>query len=264
MPHHLSTFSSQFSPSPAARHYHPTLSIWLSVDPMADKYPGVSPYTYCGNNPVVLKDPNGRDYEIVVDEKSKTITIRATFYTNAESGETLQNGLDAWNKQSGIYSFQIGQGKKSDIYSINFDLSIAKDKDGQYLDHASIKDEQRGSKYNKFFVTDNLTLAARGETGDGHICKVHSDAPLRTAIHEIGHTIGLGEFFGNNVMVSGGSDSNISSSNVMEILKHAGFVCSGTTSGGSPDESRPTNSIIDCDYHDCGWNGKFRYSPGVW
>ena len=35
------------------------LSLWLSVDPMADKYPSTSPYTYCGNNPVVLKDPNG-------------------------------------------------------------------------------------------------------------------------------------------------------------------------------------------------------------
>ena len=44
---------------PAARHYHPTLSIWLSVDPMADKYPGVSPYVYCGNNPVRLVDPDG-------------------------------------------------------------------------------------------------------------------------------------------------------------------------------------------------------------
>ena len=43
------------------RHYHPTLSIWLSVDPMSDKYPGVSPYVYCGNNPVVFKDPNGRE-----------------------------------------------------------------------------------------------------------------------------------------------------------------------------------------------------------
>ena len=40
------------------RHYHPTLSIWLSVDPMSDKYPGVSPYVYCGNNPVRLVDPN--------------------------------------------------------------------------------------------------------------------------------------------------------------------------------------------------------------
>ena len=44
-----------------ARYYHPTLSIWLSVDPMSDKYPGVSPYVYCANNPVRLVDPNGRD-----------------------------------------------------------------------------------------------------------------------------------------------------------------------------------------------------------
>lgn len=38
-------------PPPAARHCHSgfagtsALSIWLSVDPLADKYPGVSPYT---------------------------------------------------------------------------------------------------------------------------------------------------------------------------------------------------------------------------
>ncbi len=61
MPHHLSTFSFQFSPSPAARHYHPTLSIWLSVDPMSDKYPGVSPYTYCYNSPIRVHDPNGEE-----------------------------------------------------------------------------------------------------------------------------------------------------------------------------------------------------------
>ena len=52
-----------FQPPPPARHYHPTLSIWLSVDPMADKYPGVSPYTYCVNNPVRLVDPDGREYD---------------------------------------------------------------------------------------------------------------------------------------------------------------------------------------------------------
>ena len=37
------------------------LSIWLSVDPMSDKYPSTSPYAYCANNPVKLVDPNGRD-----------------------------------------------------------------------------------------------------------------------------------------------------------------------------------------------------------
>ena len=60
MPHNLSIFSFPFSP-PLARHYNSDLSIWLSVDPMADKYPGVSPYTYCTNNPVRLVDEDGRE-----------------------------------------------------------------------------------------------------------------------------------------------------------------------------------------------------------
>ncbi len=32
---------------------------WLSVDPMADKYPGWSPYNYTLNNPINYFDPNG-------------------------------------------------------------------------------------------------------------------------------------------------------------------------------------------------------------
>ena len=54
-----------------ARHYHPALSIWLSVDPMSDKYPGVSPYAYCGNNPVKLVDPDGREWVDIYGNKIK-------------------------------------------------------------------------------------------------------------------------------------------------------------------------------------------------
>ena len=44
-----------------ARYYDPDLSaLWLSVDPMTDKYPGISPYAYCAWNPVRLVDPNGK------------------------------------------------------------------------------------------------------------------------------------------------------------------------------------------------------------
>jgi len=40
---------------------HELMTMWLSVDPMSDKYPGISPYAYCAWNPVKLVDPDGRD-----------------------------------------------------------------------------------------------------------------------------------------------------------------------------------------------------------
>lgn len=43
-----------------ARYYWcEVLTGWLSVDPMADKYPNISPYAYCSWNPVLLVDPDG-------------------------------------------------------------------------------------------------------------------------------------------------------------------------------------------------------------
>ena len=44
-----------------SRYYSSDLSVWLSVDPMSDKYPSLSPYTYCVDNPVKVVDPNGEE-----------------------------------------------------------------------------------------------------------------------------------------------------------------------------------------------------------
>ena len=45
-----------------ARYYDAELTtMWLSVDPMADKYPNISPYAYCAWNPVKLVDPDGME-----------------------------------------------------------------------------------------------------------------------------------------------------------------------------------------------------------
>ncbi len=43
-----------------ARYYDPSAALWLGVDPLAEKYPDVSPYVYCAGNPVVRIDPDGR------------------------------------------------------------------------------------------------------------------------------------------------------------------------------------------------------------
>ena len=42
-----------------ARYYTPDLGLWLSVDPLSDERPNLSPYNYCQNNPVILTDPTG-------------------------------------------------------------------------------------------------------------------------------------------------------------------------------------------------------------
>ena len=53
-----------------ARYYDSGLSIWLSVDPMSDKYPNLTPYAYCASNPVILVDPDGRDWYESEDKKT--------------------------------------------------------------------------------------------------------------------------------------------------------------------------------------------------
>ena len=40
---------------------HELMTMWLSVDPMSDKYPSMSPYSYCAWNPMKLVDPDGRE-----------------------------------------------------------------------------------------------------------------------------------------------------------------------------------------------------------
>jgi len=45
------------------RFYDSQLSLWISVDPMRGKYPSLSPFVYCANNPLRLIDPNGMEID---------------------------------------------------------------------------------------------------------------------------------------------------------------------------------------------------------
>lgn len=43
-----------------ARYYEPRLSLWMSVDPLQEKYPNISTYCYAANNPIKFIDSDGR------------------------------------------------------------------------------------------------------------------------------------------------------------------------------------------------------------
>lgn len=89
-----------------ARYYSSDLSIWLSVDPMSDKYPSLSPYTYCADNPVGLVDPNGETPRIYCEtngvghafitagEGKNTVVYTYGRYLGGAKGKSSSNSLD--------------------------------------------------------------------------------------------------------------------------------------------------------------------------
>ena len=52
-------YESSFHYYGARYYWSEVLTSWLSVDPLTDKFPSVSGYSYCINNPVILIDPDG-------------------------------------------------------------------------------------------------------------------------------------------------------------------------------------------------------------
>ena len=82
-----------------ARYMNPVTSLWYGVDPLAEKYLMTGAYVYCGDNPIVLKDPDGRGwiqtkkgiYYNPSIHSQKDISVRDTRRGFKYLGETYHN-----------------------------------------------------------------------------------------------------------------------------------------------------------------------------
>ena len=84
-----------------ARQYAPLLPMWDRVDPLAEKYYGVSPYAYCANNPVTFVDPDGRNpiYNskgIFLGTSSEGFTGQIYIYTGIEQLDFSSHDMAYW------------------------------------------------------------------------------------------------------------------------------------------------------------------------
>ena len=146
-----------------SRYYSSDLSIWLSVDPMSDKYPSVSPYAYCRNKPLVLVDPNG-----MFDSESQALRVRnraAKKYGEDKVSDVFNKTIDGGKAN---YSFSIyGKGKTK--YSRGGGTNeqggpiITCDKPDKVI--STGKDYRSYSKNSKISIGASLTLTVGAQYG---------------------------------------------------------------------------------------------------
>ena len=72
------------------RHYDAALGRWYNIDPLADEYIHLSPYSYVANNPLIFIDPDGKSIYIVTGNKSVEVAKETLLKT------TL--GKELWGK----------------------------------------------------------------------------------------------------------------------------------------------------------------------
>ena len=116
-----------------ARYYDPRTSVWQSVDPLAEKYPHISSFGYCGNNPIKHIDPDGRKYVNFDENGSYTGATNDNWFHNLFVGSKGRI-LDAKGNVTKNFSFADPDQDVKDIQSgvIN-KLVVVQEKDVQTM-----------------------------------------------------------------------------------------------------------------------------------
>ena len=106
-----------------ARYYDPRISIFLSTDPLMEKYKNVNAYVYCLQNPINFTDPTGmsvEDHDYGINVKTGEITLLRT--TSDSKDRLIQ--LDKNGKETKTVVKDIAQGILKDGVNFKNDYNL--------------------------------------------------------------------------------------------------------------------------------------------
>lgn len=116
-----------------ARFYDPRIARWNTQDRYAEKYPSVSPYSYCANNPINITDPTGDTLRLSIDGQTYRVDHQGWFgfgLFNADGSQATELPLIATTILSDIQSIAspstpTGEGMVDEIMSSHHSVYIS-------------------------------------------------------------------------------------------------------------------------------------------
>ena len=182
-----------------ARHYDAVLGRFITVDALYDKHFKVSPYVYCGNEPVGRIDPDGNDWRVQTHYNRETdkieykITVRAALINNSNNKEldikTLAGQIvEQVNAAYTISGDDFVSTMDMQLRTVNLVDDI---KDTEHV--LQIVDQDMLTKTDKSVVmAETYKNSLDVKIGTKAVSNMLNNDDNRTFAHELGHSGGLG------------------------------------------------------------------------
>ena len=182
-----------------ARHYDAALGRFTTVDALYDKHFKVSPYVYCGNEPVGRIDPDGNDWRVQTHYNRETdkieykITVRAALINNSNNKEldikTLAGQIvEQVNAAYTISGDDFVSTMDMQLRTVN---SVDDIKDTEHV--LQIVDQDMLTKTDKSVVmAETYKNSLDVKIGTKAVSNMLNNDDNRTFAHELGHSGGLG------------------------------------------------------------------------
>lgn len=213
-----------------ARWYDPATYLFTTVDPLCEKYYHISPYSYCGGNPINRLDPDGQDYTIISENihgkkrDYRKITISAIYYANKNDLPILNDAIKFWNAKH--YSLKDKLHTRV-VFNLTSELYDAVSYDNPKKNAENIKGANSFNigegPFESFNGDDGESYNTTGATDFGNHIRINPEhfEKGRTIEHEIGHTLGLVHENDGLMTPITSRENSISKGQIRRIIKNA-------------------------------------------
>ena len=151
-----------------ARQYFAMMPMWDRIDPLAEKYYGISPYVYCEGDPVNFFDPTGCSTQVVMIDSTRYMVVDGNLDDNDRNIYVV-----AWNNDGKLERTGQGIGQSATMWSF-YNSDSNSWEQGSVID---LSDDSANSFMEKI-QNDNenlLTYMGKGKNGQEYDFKNNGD-----------------------------------------------------------------------------------------